>query len=140
MTTAIEPSVKRPALLRVGMVLSFGVGTLAVVSALLFAAGFVDLSRLRDTPWGSWGLPVWGMLMLVCGALLLTIGFGIRDRKRWARPLILAFWLLEGALNVIGFVRSGQARLLWVPFLLFSGWYLYKKQNVVGYFARSRAA
>jgi hypothetical protein len=40
-------------------------------------------------------------------------------------------------LNVIGYVRGGQARLLWAPFLLFSGWYLYRKQNVVGYFARS---
>ena len=79
-------------------------------------------------------------VLLVCGALLLTIGFGIRDRKRWARPLILAFWLVEGALNVIGFVRGGQARLLWVPFVVFSGWYLYKKQNVVGYFVRSREA
>jgi hypothetical protein len=81
--------------------------------------------------------PVLGMLMLVSGALLLTIGFGIRNRKRWARPLILAFWLLEGALNVLAYVRGGQARLLWAPFLLFSGWYLYRKQNVVGYFARS---
>ena len=88
---------------------------------------------------GSWELPVWGVL-LGLGILLLTIAFGIRARRRWARPLILAVWLLEGAVNVIGFVRSGQAYLLWVPFLLFSGWYLYKKQNVVGYFARSREA
>ena len=140
MTTAVEPSVKRPALLRAGMVLSFGVGALAVVSAIPIAAGFGDFSRLRYKPWGSWGLPALGMLMLVFGALLLTIGFGIRDRKRWARPFILACWLLEGAVNVIEYVRGGQARLLWVPFLLFSGWYLYRKQNVVGYFARSREA
>ena len=139
MTTAVEP-VKRPALLRAGMVLSFAVGALAVVSAIPAAAGFGGFSRLRDAPLGSWGLPVLGMLMLVSGALLLIIGFGIRDRKRWARPLILAFWLLEGALNVIGYVRGDQARLLWAPFLLFSGWYLYRKQNVVGYFARSREA
>jgi hypothetical protein len=134
---AINPSIKRPALLRVGMVLSFGVGALAVASAIPVAAGFRDLSRLRDTPLGSWGLPGLVMLMLASGALLLTIGFGIRDRKSWARPLMLAVWVLEGALNVIGYVRGGQARLLWVPFLLFSGWYLYGKQNVVGYFARS---
>ena len=137
MTTAVEPSVKRPALLRAGMVLSFAVGALAVVSAIPAAAGVGGFSRLRDTPLGSWGLPVLGMLMLVSGALLLTSGLGIRDRKRWARPLILAFWLIEGALNVVGYVRGGQVRLLWAPFLLFSGWYLYRKQNVVGYFARS---
>jgi hypothetical protein len=118
------------------MVLSFAVGALAVVSGILAAAGFGEFSRLRDTPLGSWGLPVLGFVMLVSGALLLTIGFGIRDRKGWARPLILAFWLLEGALNVVGYVRGGQARLLWAPFLLFSGWYLYRKQNVVGYFTR----
>lgn len=140
MTTAAEPSVKRPALLRAGMVLSFAVGALAVVSAIPVATGLGGFSRLRDAPWGSWGPQVLGMLMLISGALLLTIGFGIRDRKRWARPLILAFWLLEGAWNVIGYVRGDQARLLWAPFLLFSGWYLYRKQNVVGYFARSREA
>ena len=140
MTTAVEPSSKRPALLRIGMLLSFGIGGLAVVSAILAAAGVGDFSKLRDTPWGSWGLvPVFGVL-LVLGALLIAIGFGIRGRRRWARPLILALWLFEGAMNVIGFVRSGQAYLLWVPFLLFSGWYLYKKQNVVGYFTRSREA
>jgi len=84
MTTAVVPSVKRPALLRAGMVLSFGVGALAVVTAVLAVAGFGNFSRLRDTPLGSWGLPVLGILMLVSGALLLTIGFGIRDRKPWA--------------------------------------------------------
>jgi len=122
------------------MVLSFAVGALAVVSSFLLAAGLVDLSGLRDTPWGSWALPVPGMVMLVAGTLLLAIGFGIRGRKRWARPLILAFWLFEGALNVVAFIRRGQAAVLWIPFVLFSGWYLYKKQNVVGYFARSKEA
>lgn len=140
MTTAAGPTAKRPALLRAGMVLSFGVGALAVVSAIPAAAGLGKFSRLRETPLGSWGLPVLGMAMLVSGALMLAIGFGIRDRKRWARPLILAFWLVEGALNVIAYFRGGQVRLLWAPFLLFSGWYLYGKQNVAGYFARSEEA
>ena len=140
MTTAVDPSVKGPALLRAGMVLSFAVGALAVVAAIPAGAGLGKFARLRDTPLGSYGLPALGMLMLVSGALLLTIGFGIRDRRRWARPLILAFWLLEGALNVAEYVRGGQARLLWAPFLLLSGWYLYGKQNVVGYFTRSSEA
>lgn len=139
MTTAAGPSIKRPALLRIGMLLSFGAGGLAVVSAALAAVGVGDFSKLRDASLEPWGLPVRGVLPLL-GALLLATGFGIRGRRRWARPLILALWLLEGALNVIGFVRSGQAYLLWVPFLLFSAWYLYKKPNVVGYFARSGEA
>ena len=136
----MNQTTRRPTLLSVGMVLSFLFGSVAVFVALAAAAGLTDFSAVRNSPWGSWTLPVWGMANLIFGGLLVCVGVGLKMGRAWSRPLILAFWALAGVANIVSLVHHGRAELLWVPCLMFSVWYLYWRHNVVAYFVQSREA
>jgi hypothetical protein len=129
-----------PTLMKVGGALSLFCGGLMVLVATVVSLGGGDLSGLRDTPFGGWAIPFWGIGTLLTGTLLLMIGWGIRARRSWIRPVIVVFWLFLGLQSILALVlatrkrQSWEVDFSWLLCLGFAVWYFYRKRNVVSYF------
>jgi hypothetical protein len=134
-----EGIVEKPALLRFGGGFSYFVGGLSVLGSIMASLGLADTSAFRDSPFGSWALPVWGANLLFFGGLLLVIGYGIGKGRPWARPAIVCFWALQGLESLAWFAFGDHSKpqtlgCTWVLFLGVALWYLYGKKNVARYF------
>jgi len=118
---------RKPDLLILGMWLSLGFGTLAVVEAVSAAV----------TPGGSIAAQ-WQRLL--SGAFLLVIASGLRSEQPWVRYLVLGYWLVLGLLSVFGLVNAGRLRAAYfvgvasAMALAFAFWYFFVKANVVAYY------
>ena len=128
----------RPSLIAVGTFVS-GFGGVVVLASLSVAAlghGSYEISGQPVTP-GEFvrrAGPFLGMLGVIL--LVLARGFHRADpRSRW---LALAFWLYIGIAAL--WVANGNAADIWMTlgyiafFLGISGWYFFRKRNVVEYF------
>jgi hypothetical protein len=78
--------------------------------------------------------------LIVLGLLSLAIAYGIWQERPWTRWAIVAFWLALLAMNiglawsVNGLAGAAGAIVALATFLLFVGWYLFGKSNVVEYY------
>ena len=83
-----------------------------------------------------------GPTFAVVGGLFAAIGWGLWRNKPWARPLIMLWWFAlivlviavswgtpEGRIEALGTLAT------LVPLAVIAWWYLYRKENVVTYFA-----
>ena len=135
-------AVRKPLLIRVGQFMSglMGVTFLAVLAFAPFDIGEFTYNGERVS--GPEFLRLAGPLFLVVGALFAAIGWGLWRNKPWARPLIMFFWmaLIVLIIAVAWGMPDGRGEALGtLPSLLpmagIAWWYLYRKENVVAYFA-----
>ena len=80
-------------------------------------------------------------LLLVVSGLAASIAWGIRNRRAWSRHLVMAVWTTIAIGTLASGVRRDLPRAVLVralvqPALLaaLTGWYFYRKRNVVEYF------
>lgn len=117
-----------------------GVTFLAVLLLAPFDIG--EFTHNGQAISGPQFLRVAGPTFVVVGLLFVAIGWGLWRTKWWARPLIMFYWLAitviiiavswgtpEGLTQALGTLASV------VPLAAIAWWYLYRKENVVAYFA-----
>jgi hypothetical protein len=117
-----------------------GVTLLAVLLGALFDVGEFSLDGQAVS--GPEFLRVAGPTFVILGLLFIAIAWALWRNKSWARPLMMFYWLAisvlllalswgtpEGVAQALGTVAS------LAPLAIVAWWYLYRKQNVVSYFA-----
>lgn len=132
----------KPLLLLIGQVIS-GVMGVTFLALLLFAPFDIGEFTYNDQAVsGPEFLRLAGPLFVIVGVLFAAIGWGLWRNKPWARPLIMLHWLALIALVVAvsWSMPEGRTQALntlptLVPLAVFAWWYLYRKKNVVAYFA-----
>jgi len=127
----------KPALLLLGQI--FSLVAAAIFLVLLVAAPFnAGTYTINDeSVSGPEFLRRVGWLFGLYGVLLGAIGVGLLRDAPWARPLMVAYWVVI-ALSLL-LVQPFTADSVWgmVTMLVFAGiawWYLYQKPNVRAYF------
>ena len=129
-----------PSLVRIGGVASLIFGGIYIFFAVLSSLGVADTSALSSSPLGSSAVPFFSVSVFLKGVLLVGIGYGLRKRKPWARPLVVLFWVFSGLLAAAGALlaaRTGEkffVSFLWLIGLAGAIWYFYVKGNVVRYY------
>jgi hypothetical protein len=128
-----------PALVKVGSVASLALGGVFVLMAVFISLGFGDTAALTSSSLGSWAIPFWCVANFLGGTLLVIIGWGMRKRQPWARPLAVLFWAFNGLLAGVQAVLeapTGTFRFgfVWLGGLAIAAWYFYVKSDVVSYY------
>jgi hypothetical protein len=132
-----------PLFLRIILVFTAVFSCVATVIVILGVLGVLDYNignyaTTRDE-WLRLALPLWIFLILAMGG----IAFALWTRKTWARHLVMLMWIVLGiyaltlyfTLNLkLEVMLSTLARVLVLGG--FCLWYLYRKANVVTYFAQ----
>lgn len=132
----------KPGLLAFGQLISSMIGGLLLGLLALAAFGVGNLTLFGDSVTGIDFLRRAGPLLGGLGIILSGIGIGLARDTWWSRPLMLVFWMLpilEGATRI---VTGTLERKLWFGFFLvaliglpLAILYLYRRDNVVAYFA-----
>ena len=132
----------KPLLLKVGQLMSvvLGVTLLAVLLGALIDVGEFSLDGQPVS--GPAFLRVAGPAFVIIGLLFIAIAWALWRNKSWARPLMMFYWL---ALSVVvvalswgtpqGLTQGLGTVANLIPLAIVAWWYLYRKQNVVSYFA-----
>lgn len=131
-----------PLFLRVIMVFAAVFSFVATVIVILGVVGVLDYTignyaTTRDE-WLRLALPLWIFLILAMGGVAVTLW----TRQAWARHLVMAIWLVI-AVYALGLYFTQNLKLEVMLSTLvrvlvlgvFCLWYLYRKANVVAYFA-----
>lgn len=131
---------QRPLPLTIGMVLSGALGAFSVGLTALAPFNLGTYSINGKTVTGPEFLRQVGTVWTVGGLLCLVIAYGLYRERPWTRALMLAFWVVIGALTFATKMSKGSAgdlvsSIAWTVFCLgTTGAYLYAKTNVVDYY------
>ena len=134
--------VRLPFMLRMGMRVSAFIGLLWIALLPLAALNIGQYEIDDRTVSGVYFLTHADAFMLPMVAVLLAVAYGIRTVRLWARPLMVAFWLVGlvafAALDLLSREAMSGGDIVALGELLFfaavANWYLYAKPNVVSYY------
>jgi len=141
-------SPERPILITVGMYASGAFGALCLLALPLAAIGIGQYSIDEEQVSPNDFLIHAGPIFAIIGGILVVISFAIASRKEWSRSLMMIFWLATTAsaatrtfvqINAVSREAAVIAALFAsCPSLIavaVAWWYLYRKPNVVAYYA-----
>lgn len=126
---------QRPALLTVGMWLSFFAGFFWLGTYLM---ALLDVNEAISYSGGRSRFLRDGATVAALGFLLLLIAIGLWKERRWVRPLAMVYWLATLTVSIGIGTNRAESTLILLPALVLAGWYFYNKRNVVAYYEELR--
>ena len=134
---------KMPLLLRCGMYFSILFVAGSVIAIILMAIGFGTWPIAGGLYDARSAIRLVGPMLVVTGAFMAGIAFGLHHARLWARILILIFWIwipayviAVASLGLISWKSVLRPIIQAAICLPFSWWYLYRRTTVVEYFQR----
>lgn len=139
-TALAREEAPKPLLLRLGQFGSGVVGGMLIVSLGLMAGNLTDVSigtaRVSPVVAALVALPVVGL-----AGICLAVSVGLRRERPWARPLMLAYWVVGGTFTFALKLFESNAAVALIETAIATAlpsvvayWYLYNKENVVAYY------
>ena len=129
---------RRPGLLTFGMYWSALGGMLCLVFMLLAPFDIGTYSINGEAVSGPEFLRRIGVLWAANGVTMLLIGYAIWKELPWSRPVMMFWWLILTVILVVSSLQDGTSPLgsLFMGGLCaaVAAWYLYGRDNVVGYY------
>lgn len=129
----------RPLLLTIGM---FGSAIVAFLVPVLLVCAAFDIGHYEvngRVVSGPEFLRLTGVLCATVVAICAAVSYGLATEKRWARPLMLAYWPVTFLVMMLTVGRSAGGGLACSAILalfaaLLAGAYLYGKRDVQAYY------
>ena len=92
-------------------------GVITALSILLFVGAATLVLAVPRFDWRSLGGALSGLEYVVFAALYVVLGLKLRQRRRWARLVLVVLCVLSGLLAVVtlvaGGAEAGLGRLIW---------------------------
>jgi hypothetical protein len=136
-----QQRVARPMLISFGMIGSalWAILWIILLGLAPFNLGSYDINGQEVS--GPEFLREAGVTLVALTLLSAAIAIGIYRERAWSRFLMLSYWAVTGAFQIVLAIRSSggaaeiaTAVLMALIYVGAAGWYLYGKENVVEYY------